>query len=267
MNSQIQVDSQLNADTWDKYLYNYWDKQLGYLIRYGFPLDFDHNVSLVNNECNHKSATDFKEDIEVYLQEEKGFGAILGPFKEPPVKHLHISPFMTKEKADSKHRRVIIHLSFPPDRSINAGVTPDIYLGTPFLLTLSTIDDITRKIIKLGRGSLLNKIDVSRAFRHVKMDHKDYSLLGLRLQDYFIDTCLPFGFRHGSAMFEHLSDAVHHIMSQKGYQVTNYIDDVIRHATVSQAGPSFQFLKDLLLELDLPLVIRKLYLQPLNVSV
>ena len=183
----------------------------------------------------------------MYLQEEQDFGAILGPFKKPPLKNLHISPFMTREKADSNHRRVIIDLSFPPDHSINAGVTPDVYLGTPFLLTLPTIDDITRKIIKLGKGSLLYKIDVSRAFRHVKMDPKDYSLLGLRLQDYFIDTCLPFGFRHGSAIFQCLSDAGHHFMHQKGHQVTNYIDDVIGHATVSQAGPSFQILKDLLL--------------------
>ena len=101
MHAQIQIKSQLNADAWDKYLHNYWDKQLGYLIRYGFPLDFNHNVSLVNNECNHKSATDFKEDIDMYLKEEKGFGTILGPFKDPPLKSLHISPFMTREKADS----------------------------------------------------------------------------------------------------------------------------------------------------------------------
>ena len=231
---------------------------MGYLIGYGFPLDFDHNVSLVNDECNHKSAADFKEDVEVYLQKEKGLGAILGPFKEPPVKNLHISLFMTREKADSKHRRVIIDLSFPPDHSINAGVTPDIYLGKPFLLTLPTIDDITRKIIKLGRGSLLYKIDVSRVFRHVKMDPKDYSLLGLRLQDYFIDTCLSFGFWHRSAMFQCLNDAVRHIMSQKGYQVTNYIDNVIGHATVSQAGPSFQFLTDLLVELGFALSDKKI---------
>ena len=127
------------------------------------------------------------------------------------------------------------------------------------ILGTNTIcDDITRKIIKLGRGSLLYKIDVSRAFRHVKMDPKDYSLLGLRLQDYFIDTCLSFGFRHGSTMFQHLSDAVCHIMSQKGYQVTNYIDDIIDHATVSQAGTSFQFLKDLLLELGFALSDKKI---------
>ena len=114
MCTQIQVKSQLNANAWDKYLHDYWDKQLGYLIRYGFPLDFDHNVSLINNESNHKSATDFKEDIEIYLQEEQDFGATLGPFKKPPPKNLHISPFMTREKADSNNRRVIIDLSFPP---------------------------------------------------------------------------------------------------------------------------------------------------------
>ena len=68
------MNSQLNADVWDKYLHNYWDQQLAYLICYGFPLDFDHNVSLVNNKSNHKSAIDFKEDIEVYLKEEKVLG-------------------------------------------------------------------------------------------------------------------------------------------------------------------------------------------------
>ena len=90
------------------------------------------------------------------------------------------------------------------------------------------------------------------------MDPKDYSLLGLRLQDYFIDTCLPFGFRHGSAIFRRLSDAVRHFMRQKGHQVTNYIDDVIGHATVSQAGPAFQILKDLLLELGFALSDKKM---------
>ena len=47
-------------------------------------------------------------------------------------------------------------------------------------------------------------------------------------------------------------------MSQKGYQVTNYIDDVIGHATISQAGPSFQFLRDLLLELGFALSDKKI---------
>ena len=119
MCSQIQVESHLNADIWDKYLKNYWDKQLGYLIHYGFPLDFDNNVYLGNNDSNHISAIDFKEDVEVYLQEEKKFGAILHPFNSPQIHNLHVSPFMTREKSDSNHRRLIVDLSFPPDHFIN----------------------------------------------------------------------------------------------------------------------------------------------------
>ena len=258
MKAQIQVKSQLNPDVWDRYLTSYWDKQLGLLIRYGFPLDFDHKIPLKSNESNHKSAVDFQDHVEFYLQEEMKYGAILGPFKDPPIKEMHISPFMTREKADSDKRRVIIDLSFPFGHSVNDGVTSEVYLGTPFLLTLPTIDDITSKIVKLGKGSLLYKIDVSRAFRHVKIDPGDYSLLGLKLKEYFIDSCLPFGFRHGSAIFQRLSDAVHHFMRQEGFQVTNYIDDVIGHATVSQAGPSFQFLKALLTDLGFALCNKKM---------
>ena len=42
MEAQICVPSQLNVDKWQTYLEGYWDKQLLFLLRYGFPLDFDH---------------------------------------------------------------------------------------------------------------------------------------------------------------------------------------------------------------------------------
>ena len=46
MDAQIEVPSQLNPDRWEDYLTDYWDKQLCYLIRYGFPLDFKQNCPL-----------------------------------------------------------------------------------------------------------------------------------------------------------------------------------------------------------------------------
>ena len=64
MQAQIQVKSQLNPDVWDRYLTNHWDKQLGLLIRYGFPLDFDHKVPLKTNESSHKSAVDFQGHVD-----------------------------------------------------------------------------------------------------------------------------------------------------------------------------------------------------------
>ena len=142
---------------------------------------------------------------------------------------------MMREKPDSDARKVIVDLSFP------AGVSKYQYLGTPFLLTLPSIHIITQKVKTLGKGSLLYKIDISRAFRYIKMDLGDYHL---KLDSYFIDPCLPFGFHHGSAISQHISNAVCHFMSTEGHDVTNYIDDVIGHALASKVlNPSKDCIK------------------------
>ena len=182
----------------------------------------------------------------------------MGPFKEPPVPDLHVSPFLTCEKPGATNRRVIVDLSYPHGASVNSGVDPDMYLGLEFLLTLPSIDYITNKVLELGKGSLIYKIDISRAFRHIKIDPRDYNLLGLKFDSYYIDTCLPFGFRHGSAIFQGVSDAIRYMMLHKGYHVTNYIDDIIGQATLSQAEASFDTLYDLLGELGLDISEKKL---------
>ena len=134
----------------------------------------------------------------------------------------------------------------------------DYYLGSEFLLTLPSIDYITSKVVQLVKGSLIYKINISRAFRHIKIDPADYYLLGLNFDGFYIDTCLPFGFRHGSAIFQHVSDAIRYMMLNKGYHVTNYIDDIIGQATVFQADASFNTLYDLLGDLGLDISEKKL---------
>ena len=258
LDAQIRIPSQLNVTNWEKNLKNYWDKQLLQLICYGFPLSFDSSTYLLASEVNHSSAREFPEDIKKYLQEERDFNAILGPFKEPPVPDLHVSPFLTREMPGATNRRVIVDLSYPHGASVNSGVDPDMYLGSEFLLTLPSIDYITNKVLELGKDSLIYKIDISRAFRHIKIDPRDYNLLGLKFDSYYIDTCLPFGFRHGSAIFQRVSDAIRYMMLHKGYHVTNYIDDIIGQATLSQAEAAFDTLYDLLGELGLDISEKKL---------
>ena len=153
---------------------------------------------------------------------------------------------MTREKPNAPHRRVIVDLSFPNGKSVNAGIQKDIYLGTPFLLKLPTIDTITDQIKKLGKGCMLYKVDVSQAFRHVKFDPSEYDLLGLCHVSWYVDTCLPFGYHHGSALFQQLSDAVRHIMHQCHFDVINYIDDIIEIDIPSRIDASFDALRSLL---------------------
>ena len=46
-------------------------------------------------------------------------------------------------------------------------------------------------------------------------------------------------------------------MAQKGFSVTNYIDDIIGHSVVSQSNDSFQILRALLLELGFDISEKK----------
>ena len=61
-----------------------------------------------------------------------------------------------------------------------------------FALTYPSVDQIVNRILQLGPGSLIYKIDISRAFRQLKVYPGDIDLLGLKMGDYYIDQSVPF---------------------------------------------------------------------------
>ena len=111
LGARIPVRSQLNVEQWELMLSEYWDKQLLECIKFGFPLGFNRLCPLNHDVVNHKSALEFPEHIDKYIEEEQKFGAIIGPFQEAPISNLHYSPFMTRHKPNSETRRVILDLS------------------------------------------------------------------------------------------------------------------------------------------------------------
>ena len=187
-------------------------------------MDLKDTSKLKSDRVNHATAEKFPQHIEHYLKTEIEHGAMLGPFKNPPI-DLHTSPFLTREKSDSENRRVIVDLSWPLGNSVNDMVDPDTYVGLDFMLTLPSIDDITNKVKKFGKNCFLAKIDVSRAFKHVPIDPKDIKFLGLHWKDFYIEKNLVFGFKFGSQIFQRLSDTVRYIMAQENHHILSYIDD------------------------------------------
>ena len=82
---------------------------------------------------------------------------------------------------------MVMHLSAPAEISINDGINKD-----EFTLHYSTIDDAVRMINKLGRNTLLAKVDIKSAFRTVPVRLEDRELLGIYWkQKYYVDCCLP----------------------------------------------------------------------------
>ena len=141
--ARVPIKSQLNVQAWKDNLKGYWNQQLCQLVEFGFPLDFNSKCDLKCDRGNHKSAVEFPGDVDAYIAEELEFGALLGPFCEPPIPSNHSSPFMTQVKPNSDRRRVIIDLSWPLGASVNAGIDKESYLDSKFCLTFPTVDDIT----------------------------------------------------------------------------------------------------------------------------
>ena len=144
MQARFPVDSQLNVKAWKRHLEGYWDRQFIHLIQFGFPLDYNRSCTFIHEQGNHKLATEFPTDINAYIEDEKTYSAILGPFDKHPIPSGHCSPFMTRAKPNSDRRCVVVDLSWPIGASINAGIDKTSYLGSTFSLNFPTDDDITR---------------------------------------------------------------------------------------------------------------------------
>ena len=184
---RIPIESQLQCKNWVKYLHNYWDQQLLDLLTFGFTLDFNRQTQLTSTEENHASAVQNPFHVEKYLTEELQYGAMLGPFDNKPISS-HISPLMVRDKQDSDNKRTIMDLSWPKGQSVNDGVCKDIYLGTSYILKYPSVDSITASLRSLGPAAMIYKIDISRAFRQIKIDPGDMDLLGIKFKNkYFLD--------------------------------------------------------------------------------
>ena len=180
-------------------------------------------------------------------------GALLGPIKDINHEHFHCSPMLTRPKGPDK-RRVILNLSYPYECSVNSQVDKNRFDGSPFILKFPTVDDIARDIVKCTQDPVLFKVDVERAFRNLHVDPADSLKLDIKWQDaFFIDVGVAFGWTHGSAWFQILSNAVAHIMSKEGVNLRCYIDDYIAVVPRSMADSIFQRLCLLLNELGLPI--------------
>ena len=117
-----------------------------------------------------------------------------------------------------------VDLSSPHGHSVNDGISKDLCS-----LKYATVDQAVRRILQLGEGSYLAKIDIQHAFRNIPVNPEDRIYLGMSWRgDLYIDTVLPFGLRSAPKIFNAIADAAEWILLHTG--VTNlmhYLDDFL----------------------------------------
>ena len=122
--------------------------------------------------------------------------------------------------------------------------------------------------MNLGPAALIYKIDISRAFRQIKLDPRDIDLLGIKFKDqYCIDRSVPFVYRNGNQIVQRCSDAIRYTMQQHDFpHLFNYIDDLIYTGLPSNIHNSFKFLLQLLQDLGLEISHKKLVAPHMSVT-
>ena len=221
----------LKIDKFNQFLRGYDRQEVQFLIngfKSGFPIHFEGNINPLVCD-NLKSAKDNPSVLKAKILEEVAKGRIAGPFATPPIPNLHFSSVGLVPKRDGKFR-LIHHLSFPNESSVNDGI-PEVYRQVSY----QTLDQAISLIQKLGRGALIAKADIKDAFRLLPVREEDHHLLGLSINGViFYDKYLPTGISSACQTFERFSSAIHWLLEHK-YKVehcVHILDDFMFFATM-----------------------------------
>ena len=206
---------------------------------------------------NLQSALYHLEVVDQYLATEVREKRIAGPFPSGTIPATHISRFGVIPKAHQSNKwRLIVDLSHPQGKSVNNGISKELCS-----MTYITIDDAAQRIMGLGRGTLMAKIDIKSAFHLIPVHPADRHLLAMAWRDVvYIDTCLPFSLRSAPKIFNILADLLEWILKHLGVTfVLHYLDDFLTMGSpdTSECHHNLQLLIEVCQMLGIPLAIAK----------
>ena len=223
----------LRTIEWQRELHTHpnkqWVQHLLQGLRFGFRIGY-RGMRCFRLSRNLTSALIRPEVVTQYLETETNLGRTLGPFPDSPLPCLQCSLLGAIPKKSSDKWRLIMHLSYPDNSSINSGICRD-----DFSLLYSSVDDAIKNILHLGQGCYLAKFDIQSAFCLVPVHPDDWDLLGMHWEgQFYIDTVLPFGLRSAPFIFNKLATALEWILQCHGIEfLLHYLDDFLLVASTS----------------------------------
>lgn len=214
----LRVPSRLNMKRWRALLLDYPHNIIFDILEFGWRLGYCGEAVPLFALRNHRGTLNFPAAVEAYLTSEDHLGRVAGPFDALPVDDAFFSSLPTSvPKRDSSERRVIVDLSWPCGRSVNDGIPRNSFFGDPVDLTYPIIDDIVDAVVSLGRGCLLYKRDLRKAYRQFPVDPHDYHLLGYTWGgQYYFDTVLTMGLRSATMSCQRSTSTAAWILAHRG---------------------------------------------------
>lgn len=138
---------------------------------------------------------------------------------------MRVSPLGLVEKKKSGDFRLIHHLSYPQNESVNDYIDPKLCF-----VKYASFDEAVALVQKLGQGCLLGKSDIKNAFRLLPVAVKDFEQLGFCFNNrYYFDKALPFGCSISCATFEKFSTFLEFAVRRRSPvgELLHYLDDFL----------------------------------------
>ena len=144
-------------------------------------------------------------------------------------------------------------LSWPIGASVNANIPYDVYDGEQATMHLPTPDDLATAILAAPPTAYLFAIDLSRAYRQLRIDPQDWPLLGLTWKGlYYFDRALAFGGRWHAAACQRVTGALQTILATQNIPIWPYLDDLAGLGdTLQQAWTRYNAIRTLMGKLGL----------------
>ena len=222
--------SPINLHHWQDPLASHPDRRFAAYIRNGlsrgFRIGFDrHGPPLRSTARNHPSARANKASVSDYIWAEREAGRLVGPIASRLTPFVHTSPIGLIPKAHQVEKwRMIVDLSAPRGHSTNDGISRELAA-----IRYARIDDAVSRILQLGRGARLVKLDLKNAYRMIPIHPHDQHLLGVSWEGgTYVDRALPFGLRSAPKVFSTVADMIAWALHRAGIEhQIHYLDDFL----------------------------------------
>ena len=163
-----------------------------------------------------------------------------------------MSPLNSVPKKDSQERQLILDLSFPEGNLINDGIEKDWYLGECDKLVLPSVDRLVERIMALGRGCKMWKVDLIKAYRQIYLCPGCVNKVTYKFNGkFFIDITLSMGSRSSARCCQRVTNMVVYVLGKKGFFAINYLDDLGLAEKADRAEKSYHTLIELLHQIGL----------------
>lgn len=136
---------------------------------------------------NLPMTADARKAVTADIIAENQAGRIRGPFAQPPVPGFFVSPLGAAPESGNRWRR-IHHLSYPRGGGYPS-VNDRVYGHKE--LKLTSFNEVTQALLKLGPSTRLLKLDIRAAYRLIMLRPDTWHFFGMRWEKSLLSGRLP----------------------------------------------------------------------------